>query len=400
MVTGDGSYIKQINRGLILQQIIEHGMISRADLSKKVGLNKATISVQAADLLDEELIYETQQEHRNLGRRPIMLSLNRQSGFALGIDLDAKDITYILSDLLGYPVHTETVPLETSDYDSILALLSAQIKKFQAQCADSHYGLIGVVIGVHGTVGKNEKVFFVPQHQWVDKELKADLEKEVDVAIQIQNNANASAFAEKVFTSQDSENLLSISMYSGMGLGIIMDGELLKGYNGFAGEMGHMIVVPGGKQCTCGNKGCWEMYASEARLLQNLADIKKKNKLSYDDVESWIAAEDKEVIQQIDEFFEFLAIGLNNIINLYNPETIVLNSQVLKMDPHAIERIESLLTSSVSQYRELKISELGKEACAMGACALAIKSFLKVPELRLDLSTEHLPADDYTETVS
>lgn len=400
MVTGDGSYIKQINRGLILQQIIEHGMISRADLSKKVGLNKATISVQAADLLDEELIYETQQEHRNLGRRPIMLSLNRQSGFALGIDLDAKDITYILSDLLGYPVHTETVPLGTSDYDSILALLSAQIKKFQEQCADSHYGLIGVVIGVHGTIGKNEKVFFVPQHQWVDKELKTDLEKELDVAIQIQNNANASAFAEKVFTSQDSENLLSISMYSGMGLGIIMDGELLKGYNGFAGEMGHMIVVPGGKQCTCGNKGCWEMYASEARLLQNLADIKKKNKLSYDDVESWIAAEDKEVIQQIDEFFEFLAIGLNNIINLYNPETIVLNSQVLKMDLHAIERIESLLTSSVSQYRELKISELGKEACAMGACALAIKSFLKVPELRLDLSTEHLPADDYTETVS
>lgn len=400
MVTGDGSYIKQINRGLILQQIIEHGMISRADLSKKVGLNKATISVQAADLLDEELIYETQQEHRNLGRRPIMLSLNRQSGFALGIDLDAKDITYILSDLLGYPVHTETVPLETSDYGSILALLSAQIKKFQAQCAGSHYGLIGVVIGVHGTVGKNEKVFFVPQHQWVDKELKMDLEKELDVAIQIENNANASAFAEKVFASQDSENLLSISMYSGMGLGIIMDGELLKGFNGFAGEMGHMIVVPGGKQCTCGNKGCWEMYASEARLLQNLAVIKKKNKLSYDDVESWIAAEDEEVIRQIDEFFEFLAIGLNNIINLYNPETIVLNSQVLKMDPQAIERIERLLTSSVSQYRELKLSGLGKEACAMGACALAIKSFLKVPELRLDLSTEHLPADDYAETTS
>lgn len=399
MVTVDGSYIKQINRSLILQQIIEHGMISRADLSKKVGLNKATISVQVADLLDEELIYEMHQEHRNVGRRPVMLSLNRQNGFALGIDLDHKNITYILSDLLGYPVHTEVIPLETSNYETVLELLAKQIIKFQAQCSDSRYGLIGTVIGVHGTVGKNEKVFFVPQHQWRNKDLKVDLEKETGVTVLIENNANASAFAEKVFKSKDSETLLSISMYSGMGLGIIMDGDLLKGYNGFAGEMGHMIVVPDGKLCTCGNKGCWEMYASEARLLQDLAIFKNKSNLSYEDVESMLAAKDPVIIQKIDEFFGFLAIGLNNIINLYNPETIVLNSQVLKLYPDAINRINGLLKSSVSHYRELKLSDLGKDACAMGACALAIKSFLKVPELRLDLSKDHLPADDHAGTI-
>src|SRR5690606_17219371 len=144
------------------------------------------------------------------------------------------------------------------------------------------------------------------------------------VTVLIENNANASAFAEKVFKSKDSETLLSISMYSGMGLGIIMDGDLLKGYNGFAGEMGHMIVVPDGKLCTCGNKGCWEMYASEARFLQDLAILKNKSNLSYEDVESMLAAKDPVIIQKTDEFFEFLAIGLNNIINLYNPETIVL----------------------------------------------------------------------------
>lgn len=122
-------------------------------------MNKATISVQVADLLDEELIYEMHQEHRNVGRRPVMLSLNRQNGFALGIDLDHKNITYILSDLLGYPVHTEVIPLETSNYETVVELLATQIIKFQAQCSDSRYGLIGAVIGIHGTVGKNEKVF-------------------------------------------------------------------------------------------------------------------------------------------------------------------------------------------------------------------------------------------------
>ena len=141
------------------------------------------------------------------------------------------------------------------------------------------------------------------------------------------------------------------------------------------------------------------MYASEARFLQDLATLKNKSNLSYEDVESWLAAKDPVIIRKIDEFFEFLAIGLNNIINLYNPETIVLNSQVLKMYPGAIDRIKSLLKSSVSQYRELNLSDLGKDACAMGACALAIKSFLKVPELRLDLSKNHLPADDCAGTI-
>ncbi|WP_223636715.1 ROK family protein [Planococcus sp. 4-30] len=393
MVTGDGSYIKKINRSLILQKIIEYGMISRADLAKTVGLNKATISVQVADLLDEELIYETQQEHTALGRRPIMLSLNRKAGFALGIDLDAKHITYTLSDLLGYPVLSKDVPLETSDYETILQLVLAEIKEFQLQCADSRYGMVGAVIGIHGTVGKDEKVFFVPQHQWREKDLKADIEKEIDVDIYIENNANLSAFAEKVFNHHDSENLLSIAMYSGMGLGIILDGELLKGYNGYAGEMGHMIIFPGGKQCTCGNRGCWELYASESRMLQEIAVLKNKPDASYAELRNWITEKDPEVCQYIEQFFEYLSIGLNNVINLYNPETLVLNSEILKMLPDALDRIKSHLHSTFNQYRELKLSELGKDACVMGACALAVNRFLEVPELRLSLSAEHLPAN-------
>lgn len=393
MVTGDGSYIKKINRSLILQKIIEHGMISRADLAKVVGLNKATISVQVADLLDEELIFETQQEHTAVGRRPIMLSLNRKAGFALGIDLDTKHITYTLSDLLGYPVLSKEVPLETSEYGSILQLVIGQIKEFQLQCADSRYGMVGAVIGIHGTVAKDEKVFFVPQHQWRNKDLKADIENEIDVDIHIENNANLSAFAEKAFNHYDSENLLSIAMYSGMGLGIILDGELLKGYNGYAGEMGHMIIFPGGKECTCGNRGCWELYASEARMLQEIAALKNKQETSYAEIQKWVNENDSEVCQYIEKFIEYLSIGLNNVINLYNPETLVLNSEILKMLPDALDRIKGHLHSTFNQYRELRLSELGKDACVMGACAMAVKSFLEVPELRLSLSEKHLPAN-------
>src|SRR5690625_4464847 len=84
MITGDGAYIKQINRGVILREIIIHQSISRAELAKITGLNKATISVQVADLLKDDLIIETEQIHHAVGRRPIMLSINRHVGYVLG----------------------------------------------------------------------------------------------------------------------------------------------------------------------------------------------------------------------------------------------------------------------------------------------------------------------------
>ncbi|MRH45125.1 ROK family protein [Aquibacillus halophilus] len=393
MVTGDGAYIKKLNRNFILGKIVEHGMISRAELSKVTGLNKATISVQVAELLDTELIFETQQEHNVVGRRPIMLSLNRKVGCVLGIDLDYKEITYTLSDLLGFPLFSDTYELNSSNYDEIRELIANQIKSYQIKSADRRYGLVSVVIAIHGTVGKDETIFFIPQHQWRNKNLKADLEKDIEISVHIENNANLCAFAEKIFKHHHSDNLLCISMYSGIGLGIIMDGEVIKGYHGYAGEMGHMVLFPDGLPCKCGNKGCWELYASEASLFSLLSQKMNKKDIGYQDIQHWINTREPEVCEHMNRFIKHLSIGLNNIINLYNPETIVLNSELLHLYPNAIEEIKANLTSSVSQYRELVISDLGKNASIMGACAFGIKKFLEIPELSLELSDRLLPIE-------
>ncbi|WP_117168059.1 ROK family transcriptional regulator [Paraliobacillus sediminis] len=393
MVTGDGAYIKKLNRNFILGKIVASGMISRAELSKITGLNKATISVQVAELLDTELVYETQQEHNVVGRRPIMLSLNREAGCVLGIDLDYKQITYTLSDLLGFPLISDTYELNSSNYDEIRELIANHIKYYKSKCTNMRYGMVSVVIAIHGTVGKDETIFFIPQHQWRNKNLKADLEKDLEISVHIENNANLSAFSEKIFKHHDSDNLLTISMYSGIGLGIIMDGEVIKGYHGYAGEMGHMVLFPDGLPCKCGNKGCWELYASEASLFSLLSQKMNKKDINYQDIQHWIKTNEPEVSKHMNTFIKHVSIGLNNIINLYNPETIVLNSELLHLYPNAIEEIKANLTSSVSQYRELVISDLGKNATVMGACALGIKNFLEIPELSLELSERLLPIE-------
>jgi|SRR5690625_2290859 len=397
MITGDGAYIKRINRGLIIREIIKHQSISRAELSKITGLNKATISVQVADLLKEELIYETEQVHNVVGRRPIMLSINRKAGYVLGIDLDYKQIQYTISDLGGYPVSSQSITIETDDYDKIVQLLTQHIQTLQKEWSNSRYGLISVMIGIHGTVNNEQIIDFVPKYQWHHKNLKEDLTKNLELEINVENNANLSAYAEKVYKHHNSSNLMAINLTSGIGAGIMIDSKLHKGFNGFAGEMGHMIISPDGKKCRCGNKGCWELYAAEPVLVEQVAEQLNLPNVTHQDIQKLIDAQDDATIQILNKFIRHLSIGLNNVINLYNPETLVLTSEILKMYPHTVEEIKKNLISSVSQYREIVISDLGNKSGVMGACAIAIQQFLHVPELIITLDQENILMEEETE---
>lgn len=391
MITGDGAYIKKINRGLILRKIIEEKLISRADLSKITGLNKATISVQVADLLEDDLIFETQQAHNVVGRRPILLSINPKAGYTLGIDLDYKEIQLLVSDLSGKPIHFKKISLDTTNYDEILAILIEQIKHYEAAYKSSKYGLIRCIIGVHGTVTKEETIHFIPTYQWTDKAIKEDLQKEVSIDLSIQNNANLSAFAERVYEHHASDNLLCIMLASGIGVGLMIDGKLQTGYNGFAGEMGHMIIQQNGAPCNCGNHGCWELYSSEISLFTKLKEVLQVDKLTHEDLKVLIQEQHPETITLIEQYIIDLSTGLNNVINLYNPETLVLTSEVLKMYPNAIQKIKNNFHSTVSKYGSLELSHLGNKSCAMGACALAIQKFLDIPEIILSLDDTFPP---------
>lgn len=384
-IIGDAAYIKQINRSLILQKIIEEKMISRADLSKLTALTRATISVQAADLLDEELIVETQLEHHSVGRRPIMLSINRQAGYVLGIDLDYNTITFALSDLLGKLVTMETVSLESTDYQYVIQTAAKNILQFQTQCENSRYGLVDVVVGIHGLVTLEECIHFVPRLGWRNVPLKEDLERAAGLPVTLENNANLCSFAERVYEYHEAKNLLCASLSSGIGLGIMTNESFFKGENGFAGEAGHMVIVPNGKACSCGNKGCWEQYGSESAFLRELAQKKGQETLSYQDVREWIQAKDETVIQLMNELLFYLSVGLNNMINLFNPNVVVLNSELLRLYPEAINQLEDHLVSDISHYEQLYISRLGKQACSLGACALGIKKFFQISNLQLSV---------------
>lgn len=387
MITGDGAYIKKINRSIIIEKIIEHRAISRASLSKLTGLNKATISDQISDLLEEELVSETRTKQRNVGRRPLLLSINKTAGYMLGIDFNYKKIQFMVSDLLGNINEYNIITFETEDYNEIILLVQKQIRKYQTKYTTSLYGLIGCVIGVHGTIDKHETVNFVPRYQWRNINFKKDLQNGLNIELILENNANLSAFAEKVY-HPDSSQLLAINLSSGIGAGNMVDWKLNKGYHGHAGEMGHMIISLDGPNCRCGNKGCWELYASESGLFNRLSKQLDTSNITYDKLKKLIADNNSITQQVIHEYLFYVALGLNNVINLYNPEIIVLNSKALKLYPDSIQIIKGNMHSNVSEYRDITLSELGEKAGALGACFLGIQRFFRVTELSLLNSNE------------
>lgn len=382
MRTADGAYIKQLNRSLILQEIIKNGKISRADLSKRTGLNKATVSVQVADLLEEEIIYESREEHNAIGRRPIMLSIDNTSGYILGIDIDFSEIQFAVADLRGNIVEEWSTPNDTADYPVIIEELIGQIIACKKRYSECTYGLISVNISVHGTVNIDETIDFIPKLKWKDKDLKNDLAEQLDIDITIGNNANLSAFAEYVYNHQ-SDNLLNLTLTSGIGIGVIMDGKLHKGYSGHAGEVGHMILHPEGKQCPCGNHGCLELYASEPAFAEELANRLGKPELSLSEVNDLIVKQDAVTLELMEKFLDNIAIGLNNVMHLYNPKTVVINSEILSNYPEAVAKIESRLSSTLIHYREIALSSLGKKSAVMGACAIGLQKFFRVSDLSL-----------------
>ncbi|MEH7012173.1 ROK family transcriptional regulator [Neobacillus niacini] len=388
MITGDAAYIKKINRSIILREIVKEGFISRADLSKVTALTRATISAQVADIIEEGLIVETQLEHYTVGRKPIMLSLNNEAGYALGIDLDYDHISFTVTDLMGSPVSSHRIDTNTTDYGELLNLLVTQIKKYNSTYADSRYGIIGIVIAIHGLVGKDEIIHYVPRLGWNNISLKTDLEKQIGNNVYLENNANLSAFAERVYVHHETDNLLSATLYSGIGLGMMMNNEFFRGHDGFAGEIGHMIVVPNGIQCNCGNKGCWEKYASENSIFNYLSEKRQIKGISYDHIQKWLAEGDEEVHQLMEQFLYYLSIGLNNMINMYNPDVLVLDSELLRLYPNSLDKIRGNLNSSISHYRALQISSIGRNSAVLGACALAIKHFLDVQMLNLKYDIE------------
>ncbi|QIZ06580.1 ROK family protein [Priestia megaterium] len=381
MIIADQMLVKKMNQKVLLNEIVSNSPISRARLSEITGLNKSTVSSQVNTLIEKNLIFEIGQGQSSGGRKPVMLVFNKNAGYSIGIDIGVDSINGILTDLKGNIVLNQYHHLEKPSLDKNKDVLFSMIKDLTNQIPDSPYGLIGIGLCVPGLVNTEQKVIFTPNIDWnYELDLKSLIEQEFQVPVFIENEANAGAYGEKVFgAAKNYENIIYVSVGTGIGIGIVINNDLYRGVNGFAGEMGHLTIDFNGLKCSCGNRGCWELYASEKALLhafQNNDTI-----TSYQELINLANQNDPDILMALQNFGFYLGIGLTSILNTFNPQAVIIRNDIVEALPMVLNSIRNSILSrsndKLNNSHELLLSSLGKNAPALGTSSIAIEHFLE-----------------------
>jgi len=376
--TGDAALIKKINTAIVLECVLTHAPLSRAQISERTGLNKATVSSLVQDLIASNLVREIGMGESSGGRKPVMLLFNEQAGYAVGIDLGVGYLRGVLTDLQGGVVREAECTFKSRSASDVVPLLHDCIAELIASAPPSPYGIVGIGIGVPGIVDSDGSMLFAPNLEWKHVPLRSIVAERFGLPVTIDNEANAGAQGEQRYgVGIGIANQIYVSVGIGIGTGITIDKSLYKGTNGFSGELGHLSIALDGKACRCGNRGCWELYASENALLQQAAP------LGLDTVDAVVEAAhagNAEAARLLRSIGEYLGIGIANIVNVFNPEAVIIGNSMRAAEAFIDEPLRATVEQrTLSQHlsgMRLLYAELGKQSAVRGAAYYAISQFL------------------------
>jgi predicted NBD/HSP70 family sugar kinase len=373
--------IKSENTKLVIEKLIELKETTRIELSRVTGLNKATISTIMADLADKDIVVETDKIVKTSGRSAIIYALNKNAGRIISIELLYESVYGVVTNLYGTILYEVIKPVSSVEFQTYLKTLMETIDELKRNTYDSTYGLIGIGIGVYGILSKQKKIKFATFNSWKDIDLKSIIEEYTGIETYVENEANISALGEHMVFTHD-ENLISLNIGAGVGMGIIIDNKLYTGENGYAGEIGHTIVVPNGKKCVCGNYGCLEKYIAEPAIIEQYESLTKQ-KITIDEFIHRYKTHEPNAIKTYTEFIDFLSIGINNVSLMFNPKTIVINSKIVESIPETISLVKNKFRSQIMTLELLTLSKYRSKTNVLGLTHVLIQKFLNVENYRV-----------------
>ncbi|CAM3675081.1 ROK family transcriptional regulator [Cohnella lubricantis] len=378
--TGDQALIKRMNTAIVLEAILQAEPLSRAKISEITGLNKATVSSLVQDLIDNQLVREIGTGVSSGGRKPVMLEFIATAGYAVGVDIGVNYLRGVLTDLRGAIIAEKKLPLQAPDADEVFNVLRPFIQTLMEKAPQSPFGIVGIGVGVPGLVDRAGSVLFAPNMGWRDVPLKEALSRTFGIPVMVDNEANVGALGERMFgIGRGISNMVYVSVGIGIGTGLILHRTLYKGASGFSGELGHLSVEAHGRPCRCGNRGCWELYASEQALLEQAEAAGYPRDL--DELLEAAEAGDEQVLAMLRGIGEYLGVGISNIVNVFNPDAVVIGNRMSRAQPW----LEEAVTQTVEQRAlgfhlrgvHLLYAELGDRSAVMGAAELAIAAFFE-----------------------
>ncbi len=349
---------RNINRRIVLDLIRTRQPVSRADLARLSGLQRSTISVITDQLVDQQWVTEGAFGRLPRGRKPRFLHLNVDRTGIIGVNVRPSDTTIALADLNAKFIAQESFATATAPVDFIADLIERASGMIRGH---PHLYFEGIGISVPGRVDlESKRLVFAPNLAWRDIDFKTPLENATGLLVEIENAANACALAEIWFERRGEgiRDLIAVTVSEGIGTGIVANGRLIRGANGVAGEFGHVSIREGGEVCKCGNRGCWEVYASNSAAIRNYVgttsaphtikqngDSDNREVPAFDDILRLAEQGDGKAIEVLETMAEHLGTGLAMLITSLAPRMIVLVGEVTR----AWDRIQPIINRVVQE---------------------------------------------------
>ncbi len=393
---------KAVNLSLVLNLVKSSGPLSRAEIATRSGLSAATVSNLSAELIESGFVHETGVVETSRGRPPVMLSLNSKAKYVVGVKVMPGSLVAVVTDLDAQVVSYQesTVPDEVSGNNGealpadVIGAVARLVESVVARSGVNQADLLGVGLGLAGIVDSTKGMCrYSPFFGWRDVDLASPLASQLGLDVYLENDVNSLTIAEQWFgDGRGHDSFVVVTVGSGVGAGFVLNGQFYGGDGRGVGELGHITVMPGGPVCGCGKRGCLEVMASDTALIAAATDAVARGQLTTlsDSTEMTLqtlvtAATDGDEVARglLAESGRWLGVGLAMIVNLLNPELLIVAGEGVeagswRLDPMR-EALEENRFDSLGAGTQLVVESAGDVTWARGAACVVLSEFFKSP---------------------
>ena len=378
---GDQSTVRAMNRRLILNHIRQTGPASRARLAEITGLSPAAVTAVTAELIGDQFLLERSVGESSGGRPPILLDLDFNAHYAVGLKLMESRLIGVLTDLSTQVIDQTSIALERHEPETVADSAAAITGELLGRARAGRERLIGVGLGMAGVIdAANGICRSSPYLGWRGVPIADLIRQRIGATVWIDNDVNAFAAAERLFGhGKRAQNFVVVTVGRGIGAGLVLGGELYRGRDGGAGEFGHTLSEPGGRRCECGNHGCLEAYASEPALVKRYNERVPK-KAAVRDIGGFLdrlAGGDAATLELLEDAGNRVGRNLANLVNLLNPEVIVIGGEGVRLGEVFFapmrEAMREHAFNGLARDLPVFIDAWGDDAWARGAASLAVQ---------------------------
>ena len=380
----------------ILRLCIQSGEYSIAALSEQINTSVPTVTKLIGELMDEGFMIELGKSGTSGGRRPSIYGLNPEAGYFIGLDIRHTHASIAVTDFKGGLVCFEdNIPFILEIDEACLHTISKNIRDFFVEHDLDWNRVLGMGISVAGRV--NPKTGYSNLYSFdPDRPINRILSEDLDIPVVIENDSRAMTYGEYLSgVVKKEKNVLFVNVSWGLGMGMILDGRLYYGTSGYSGEFGHFPLLDNDQICRCGKVGCLETGASGSALVRMISEqlqagrasslsriFKDQGKVNMNDIFKAVQEEDILTIETIEKIGANLGRGLAGLINVFNPQLVVLGGKVAMAGDYLLLAVRSAVKrhaqTIANQDTAIKFSKLRNQAAPIGDCMLSRSHLLGI----------------------